>query len=408
LERELAIAIPVGQRAENLGDASVVVASAAIKESNPELAAARQRGLEVVSRAQMLGRVMDLYETRIAVSGTHGKTTTSAMIALMLEHAGMDPTALIGGDVPQWQSNARLGHGKNFVAEACEAYSSFLDLRPTISVITNVEADHLDHYETLENIVKAFEQFLSSTSRLAILWADDPHTPRLSECACRTVTFGFGDSGQLRACREENFGLYTIWRGSERMGSLRLGVPGKHNVLNALAAVAVGLEMGIPYPEIAEGLAAFVGTGRRFERLGETDDGIAVIDDYAHHPTEIRATLAAARQAFPGRRIIAVFQPHLPSRTRDLMDDFATAFVDADLAVLTDIYLAREAADPAVTGEVLALRVGASLGADRTTYVADKHNLPDALKRIAWPKDVILTLGAGDIREAGERFLRNG
>jgi UDP-N-acetylmuramate--alanine ligase len=166
--------------------------------------------------------------------------------------------------------------------------------------------------------------------------------------------------------------------------------------------------MGIPYPEIAEGLAAFVGTGRRFERLGETDDGIAVIDDYAHHPTEIRATLAAARQAFPGRRIIAVFQPHLPSRTRDLMDDFATAFVDADLAVLTDIYLAREAADPAVTGEVLALRVGASLGADRTTYVADKHNLPDALKRIAWPKDVILTLGAGDIREAGERFLRNG
>lgn len=408
LERELGIAIPVGQRPENLDDASMVVFSAAIKSDNPELVAARDRGLVVVSRAEMLGRVMDRYETRIAVGGTHGKTTTSAMLATVLERAGLDPTALIGGDLTAWNSNARVGGaGGPFVAEACEAYGSFLEIRPTISVVTNVEADHLDYYGSLERVVEAFEVFAGRTTRLLVLWADDSQTACLSAAAeCRVVTFGVGGTAGLRAVPEDGAKCgYAVYQGSDKLGKLQLAAPGRHNLLNALAAAVVGLELGLAWPAIADGLAAFAGTGRRFERLGETDCGIVVVDDYAHHPTELRATLAAARQAYPGRRIVAVFQPHLPSRTRDLMEEFANAFADADLVVLTDIYLAREPADPSVTGEHLARKVAASIGGDRVRYVAEMSQLPVRLADWVLPNDLLLTLGAGDIRAAGEGFL---
>jgi len=405
LDRELGIAIPVGHRPENVGDATLVVASAAIKDTNPEIAYARQRGIPVITRAEMLGRVMDLYGERIAVSGTHGKTTTSAMLAVMLLEAGLDPTALIGGDVAGWDGNARLGAGEVFVAEACEAYGSFLDLHPTISIVTNVEADHLDYYKTFDAIVDAFRTFLAQTTRLAVLSSDDPRTPDIRGAVSgKVVTVGMADDANVQG-RIIGNGAFEVACDGRLIGNAQLSVPGIHNVRNALAVIAVGLELGIEFESIAAGLIKFQGTGRRFEKVGETPAGVLVIDDYAHHPTEIRATLAAARATYPTRRIVAVFQPHLPSRTLDLMNAFAQSFGDADLVVLTDIYLAREQPMPGLDGSVLASRVADELGSAKVVYVADKSDLPARLAALVTPGDLLLTLGAGDIRAAGEGLL---
>lgn len=405
--REEGIDARAGHDPANLNGATRVVVSAAIKDDNPEAIAARARDLPVISRSEMLGQLMDRYAVRIAVAGTHGKTTTSAMIAQMLESAGFDPTALIGGDVPAWHANARLGKSELFVAEACEAYGSFLDMRPSLSVVTNIEADHLDYYADLDAILDAFRKFLAQTSGTAVLCADDANCMRLaSGTAAKVVRYGLSLDVDVRASVYEASPskCVVIYRG-DPLGELRLAVPGRHNLLNALAAVAVGLELGVPFAKIARGLAEFAGTGRRFERVGETRNGAIVIDDYAHHPTEIRATLAAARSAFPDKRIVAVFQPHLPSRTRDLLDDFATAFADADEVILTDIYLAREKPLEGVTGELLAERVAGARGADRVRYVADKADLPAVLDEMIRPGDVVLTLGAGDITSVGRKLV---
>jgi UDP-N-acetylmuramate--alanine ligase len=405
--KEYGIDARAGHSAANLNGATRVVVSAAVKDDNPEIVAAREAGIPVISRSEMLGELMDRYAIRIAVAGTHGKTTTSAMIAQMLEAAGCDPTAMIGSDIPSWHSNARLGKSEVFVAEACEAYGSFLDMRPTISIVTNIEEDHLDYYSDLDAIMKAFRKFLSQTSQTVILCADDPNCMRLTrETGARVVTYGFARDADVRDASDgarPGHGL-VVYRG-DALGEIALQVPGRHNILNALAAVAVGLELKVPFSKIAAGLAEFRGTGRRFEKLGETAGGVLVIDDYAHHPTEIKATLAAARNAYPERRIIAVFQPHLPSRTRDLMDGFAHAFGDAALVVITDIYLAREAPLEGVSGKLLAERVSAVRGEDHIRFVTDKADLPAELAQIAKPGDLVLTLGAGDIDKAGKRFL---
>ncbi len=407
LERELGVTIPVGHRAENLGDATLVVASAAIKDANPEMVAARQKGVPVISRAEMLGRVMDLYSDRIAVSGTHGKTTTSAMLSVLLEDAGLDPTALIGGDVAGWGTNARVGRGDAFVAEACEAYGSFLHLHPTISILTNVEADHLDYYVTFENVLAAFRQFLGETTRLAVLNADDPNTETIRDAAAgKVVTFGLSAEADVRGEQIAGSGnAFRVFANDGDLGVVALNVPGIHNVRNALAVIAVALELGVAFDRIVQGIAKFTGTGRRFERLGDTSRGVSIVDDYAHHPTEIQATLAAARTAFPDRRIVAVFQPHLPSRTRDLMDEFAASFADADLVVLTGIYLSREHAIPGLDGGTLAAKVAANLGTDRVTYIENKADIPAKIAPLLKSGDVLFTLGAGDIRAAGEALL---
>ncbi|MDR3710042.1 MAG: UDP-N-acetylmuramate--L-alanine ligase [Capsulimonadaceae bacterium] len=406
LERELGVPIPVGHQASNVGDATEVVASAAIKDANPELVYARAKGIPVISRAAMLGRVMNLHADRIAVSGTHGKTTTSGMLAVVLEDAGLDPTALIGGDVVGWGANARVGNSGVFVAEACEAFGSFLELHPTISIVTNIEADHLDHYGTLNAIVDAFCQFLASTTRLVVLSADDPHTPEVRGAAGgRVVTVGLSADADLRGAPKTGQ-TFEVFQAGQRLGDATLNIPGVHNVRNALAVIAVAMELGVPFDRIVHGLAKFHGTGRRYEKLGETADGILVIDDYAHHPTEIRATLAAARKAEPSRRIVAVFQPHLPSRTRDQLGEFAISFKDADIVVQTDIYLSREQPIPGLDGSVLAMETRRHSEPGKVIYVADKGELPQRIAEIAKPGDLVLTLGAGDIRAAGEGFLR--
>lgn len=411
LRREHGIRATAGHDAANVVGASLVVVTAAVSEkTNPEVQAARAAGIPIVSRAAMLGRLMARAKRSVAISGTHGKTTTTGMTALVLEAGGLDPTVLIGGDLPAFGGNARVGASDVFVAEACEAYDSFLELDPWISVITNIEADHLDYYGDLDNVLRSFRQFLAQTTGTAIVCGDDANVRALLPgiSAPRVVTYGFGDGVDLRGCCLRPDGCrqtFDVSHRGESLGQITVGVPGAQNALNALAAVAVGLEFGLPFGPIADGLAAFTGTGRRFERVGETKNGILVIDDYAHHPTEIRATLAAARQAFPDRRIVAVFQPHLPSRTADFKADFAESFADADFVILTDIFLARELPIEGVTGAGLAALTADRRGAERVVYVADKNALPARLTEWTQPGDVVLMLGAGDIRQAAEGFL---
>lgn len=415
LRRESGIRAEAGHAACHLSGATLVVASAAIKKDNPEIQAAREQGIPVISRAEMLGRLMARYPRSVAISGTHGKTTTTGMTAMILEAGGLDPTVLIGGDLPAYGGNARLGQSEVFLAEACEAYDSFLDLDPALAVITNIEADHLDYYGDLANVLRSFRKFLGQVTGTVILPGFDDNARLLMgplqalPNAPALVTFGLDGAVTLRAEALDADGpapSYTlVWRG-ERLGRVTLAVPGLHNVLNSLAAATVGLTLGVPFAAVASGLAAFTGTGRRFERLGETAGGVSVVDDYAHHPTEIRATLDAARRAYPERRIIAVFQPHLPSRTRDFKTEFAESFGDADHVVLTDIFLAREQPLEGVTGAGLAALTAERRGADHVTYVADKAALPARLSEIVRPNDVLLTLGAGDIRTAGEGLLK--
>ncbi len=410
LERELGVSMTVGHSSTGLamtGGAApdLVVASAAIKDDNPEMREARARGIEVVGRAELLGRVMDLYPVRIAVSGTHGKTTTSAMAARMLESSGFDPTALIGSDVPAWRSNTRVGDSGIVVAEACEAYGSFLELRPTHSIITNIEADHLDYYADLDAIVEAFRQFARQTSDKMIVCAEDGSDRLLAEASgIKLLSYGI-TRGEVTGQPTGSGSFLASYQGRS-LGEVALHIPGEHNVLNALSVVALGLTLDIPFERIAEGLATFTGTARRFELLGDLPGGITIIDDYAHHPTELRATLAAARSQYEGRRIVALFQPHLPSRTRDLMDEFAGAFSDADEVLISDIYLAREFAMPGVSAELLTERIAASRGdASHVRYSGGVEQSAAMLERMIRPGDVVLTLGAGSIRRAAELLL---
>jgi UDP-N-acetylmuramate--alanine ligase len=410
LRQESGIRAVAGHDCANLNGATLVVASAAVKKNNPEIQAARAHGLPIISRAEMLGRLMSRYERSVAITGTHGKTTTTGMTAMVLEAAGLDPTVLIGGDLPSLGGNARLGASDVFLAEACEAYDSFLDLDPQIAVITNIEADHLDYYGDLNNILRSFRKFLSQVSGSAVVCGRDPNIRTLISEVTRPRIITYGLSGNVDLCAADcsHDGLQNsysvVWKG-RTLGKINLSVPGRHNIANSLAAVGVGLEMGVPFDRIAEGLQAFHGTGRRFEHLGETADGILIVDDYAHHPTEIRATLAAARGAFPQRRLVAVFQPHLPSRTQDFCEEFAESFSDANHVVLTDIFLAREQPIEGVTGAGLAALTADRRGASHVCYVADKTLLPARLDEIAQPGDLVMTLGAGDIRLAGEGLL---
>ena len=414
LRRESGIQAYAGHDIAHLAGVTLVVATAAVKKDNPEIVAAKALGIPIISRAEMLGRLMARHTRSVAITGTHGKTTTTGMTAMVLEAGALDPTTLIGGDLPAYGGNARLGGSDVFLAEACEAYDSFLDLDPQIAVVTNVEADHLDYYGDLNNVLRSFKKFLSQVTGTVIMNECDANVQSLIEhlTAQQTgphlVTYGLCETAHLHAADIESGSASpsyaAIWKG-EVLGRITLSVPGIHNVSNSLAAVAVGLTLDVPFAKIAEGLRAFTGTGRRFERLGETPGGVLVIDDYAHHPTAIRATLAAARCAYPERRIVAVFQPHLPSRTRDFKTEFAESFAEADHVVLTDIYLAREQPIEGVSGAGLAALTADRRGADQVTYIADKTILPSRLAEIVRPGDLLLTLGAGDIRTAGEGLL---
>jgi UDP-N-acetylmuramate--alanine ligase len=414
---KLGARIRIGHDPSHVEDADLLVISSAVVESNPEVAAARARGIPVIRRAEMLGEIMRLKQG-IAVAGTHGKTTTTSLTGMVLTEAGFDPTIVVGGRVHILGTNARLGKGDYLVAEADEYDRSFLALTPVVAVITNVEADHLDTYRDLPDILDAFATFANRVPFFGsiVLCADDAGArsllPRIQK---RVVTYGAasGADAQLTAeSIELRPGGATATRFVVRdaqqgvLGEVGLRLPGLHNVANALAAVAVGRELLIPFDTIARGLESFTGVVRRFENKGERG-GVLVVDDYAHHPTEIAATLAAARQVYPERRLVALFQPHLFSRTRDFQGEFGRSLAAADLAVVMDVYPSREAPLPGVTGELVA-DAARKAGARSVTYVAEKKEVVDALERALCPGDVLLTLGAGDVVRFGEEFLSRG
>ena len=411
LER-LGAKIAVGHDPSHVENADLVVISSAVAESNAEVAAARARGIPVIRRAEMLGEIMRLKQG-VAVAGTHGKTTTTALPGLVLTEAGFDPTIVVGGQVHILGTNARLGRGDYLVAEADEYDRSFLELTPVVAVITNIEADHLDTYRDLSEIRDAFAAFANSVPFFGavVACADDPGVreilPRIKR---RVVTYGESPDARLvaRDVRlEGSCTAFDVWDAEQgRLGAVRLRLPGRHNVWNALAAVAAGRELLIPFETIARALAAFTGVVRRFEVKGERS-GVLVLDDYAHHPTEIRATLSAARQVYPDRRLVALFQPHLYSRTRDFTEDFGRALSAADVNIVMDVYPSREAPIPGVTGEIVA-DAARRAGHAAVIYTHEKKRVVDTLEQTLTSGDLLVTLGAGDVVKFGEEYLRRG
>lgn len=407
----LGLELHEGHDAANVGDADVVVMSSAVRPSNAELAEARRRGIPVVLRADMVAEIMRA-RFSIAVAGAHGKTTTTSMIALMLERAGLDPTALIGGRLPAFGSNARVGRSEYLVVEADESDRTFLRLMPAMTVVTNIDHEHLESYGGFEDLAEAFVAFASKAPfyGAAVLCVDDPHVRAIApRVRSRVVAYGIDrPEAEVRAASVTLLGggsRSTVVRrtrdGEQALGSLDLHVPGRHNVQNALAAVAVGLELDLSFEAIADGLAAFGGAERRFERKGEAG-GVTVIDDYGHHPTEIAAVLESARTGHAGRVIVA-FQPHRYSRTKQLREAFGEALALADAIVLAPIYGAGEDPIPGVTVEWLAESV--ERAAPGRVTVVDLGRLPAAVAAMSRPGDLVLTMGAGSIGSCGEAIL---
>jgi UDP-N-acetylmuramate--alanine ligase len=396
----------IGHSPSNVEGAQVVVFSTAVRDDNPELLAARAAGVPVIPRADMLAELMRM-KYGIAVGGAHGKTTTTSLIAAVLAKGGLDPTVVVGGRLRAFGSNARLGRGQFLVAEADESDGSFLRLSPALTVITNIDREHLDHYRDLEAIRQAFTHFANRVPfyGVSILCADDDEIaailPRITK---RTILYGTRPQAQVRAesiVLEPHGVRFTVVAEGRRAGEVRLQVPGRHNALNALAAVAVGLEVDVAFAHIAEALGEFHGVARRFETRGEAG-GVRVIDDYGHHPTEIAATLAAAKGL--GGRVLVVFQPHRYSRTHALAPEFGGCFGDADQVWLLDVYAAGETPIPGVSADTI-VASARERGAAHVEHAADAAHAVAAVVAAARPGDVVLTLGAGDVWKLADEIL---
>ena len=406
---QLGVALKLSHAADNVGDADAVVVSSAVKSDNPEVLAARARRIPVVPRALMLAELMRLKQG-IAIAGTHGKTTTTSLIASVLAEGGLDPTYVIGGRLTSSASNARLGAGDFIVVEADESDASFLHLQPVVAVVTNIDADHMDTYQhDFPRLQQAFIQFLHNMPFYgsAVLCADDPHVREIMPFVSRPiVTYGLGADAMIRAT-DVALGpqsRFHVSRGDQPALEIALNLPGRHNVLNALAAAAVGLDLEMPFDKIQASLASFAGVQRRFQIRGEAQ-GVLVVDDYGHHPAEIRATLAAAKAGFD-RRVVTVFQPHRYSRTQHLFNDFLTAFYQSDVLIVMDIYAAGEAPIPGVHARDLADGIAAH-GHREVLYLGgDRAAIVDYLCESTRAGDLVLTLGAGDVGQLGGELLK--
>jgi UDP-N-acetylmuramate--alanine ligase len=406
----LGATIHVGHAAQHLGDADVVVVSSAVGRDNPEIVAARQRKIPVIQRAEMLAELMRLKQG-VAIAGSHGKTTTTSLIASILHAAGLEPTVVIGGKVNAFGTNAKLGRGELLVAEADESDGSFLVLAPTFAVVTNIDAEHLDHYGTLEDVVRAFVGFANRVPfyGLAVVCIDDANVARIvPQLGKRITTYGIHRTdADYVAASVHHDGLVTRFRVLVRgqdLGAFELRMPGIHNVANALAAIAIADELEVPIEVTRKALAEFEGVQRRFTVRGETND-VLVVDDYGHHPTEIRATLAGARTSFPARRIVAAMQPHRFTRLRDNFDEFVRCMDAADVVVVSDVYTAGELPIPGVSGETLAERLRAHRPDRQVVFEPDITAMPAALALLSQPGDLVLTLGAGSITRVGPQLL---
>jgi UDP-N-acetylmuramate--alanine ligase len=401
----LGVSVFIGHNAEHLGSADVVVVSSAVSRSNPEVAAALAKRIPVVPRAEMLGELMR-FRYSIAVAGTHGKTTTTSLVASILAEAGWDPTFVIGGRLKSADTNARLGAGRYLVAEADESDASFMHLQPMIAIVTNIDNDHLaTHDGDFARLKQSFIDFLHNLPfyGLAVLCADDEHLQSILERVARPYsTYGFGETADIRAVDVQRLGLQSKYD-AVRKGHTTIGItvnlPGRHNVLNSLAAVAVATELEIPDAAIQRALANFQGIDRRLQQLGEIEwpGGRAlIVDDYGHHPTEVAATLDAVRQGWPTRRLVLAFQPHRFTRTRDLLDDFGRVLGECDVLLVTEVYAAGEAPIAGADGRAIC-RAVRSRGHIEPVFVEHVESLADSLRGVLHDGDVVLTMGAGNI-----------
>jgi len=403
----LGAVISEGHSAGNVGGADIVVLSSAIGKDNPEVRAAADAGIPLLPRSDMLGELMRI-RTGIAIAGAHGKTTTTSLAAVVLQEAGLDPTVVVGGKVKSLDANALLGRGQYIVAEVDESDGNFVRLTPSIAIITNIDAEHLDFYGGLEKIHEAFVTFANRVPfhGVVICCVDDANVRAIMPSIDRKIiTYGFDRGADIRGevQREDGTGsVFNLFEGGEDRGTIKLALPGRHNITNAIAVCALAFELDIEIDAVRRALENFEGVGRRFERRGE-EGGVLVIDDYGHHPTEIKAAVETARRSFD-RRVVAVFQPHRFTRTRDLHESFDRCFHDADLVFMTDIYSAGEKPIPGITGDLI-YRAILRGGARKAVYIPDHADLLDALESTVEDGDIVLTLGAGDIWKTGDELL---
>ncbi|MEW5745639.1 MAG: UDP-N-acetylmuramate--L-alanine ligase [Nitrospirota bacterium] len=407
--RALGIKVYIGHGAENVDRAHVVVISSAVAPDNPEVIEAKHRAIPVIPRAEMLAELGRL-KYGILVAGAHGKTTTTSLIATTLGEGGLDPTVVIGGKLNAIGSNAKLGQGVYLVAEADESDGSFLKLSPTIAVITNIDKEHMDYFKDIEALKQAFISFINKIPfyGLAVVCIENSHVREILPSIQRKVlTYGFSPKADIYARNIRNLGtrmsFEPVFKGGS-LGTFAIPIPGEHNVLNSLAAIATAIELQIPVAKVARALGNFSGIHRRFELKGEKRD-IKVFDDYGHHPSEVQATLKAARQCFDGRRVLVLFQPHRYTRTRDALDEFAVSFCDADRLFLMDIYPAGERPIEGVTAAALAEAIEKS-GFKSIDYIPERKDMIAHITAHLSPGDVLITLGAGDVYKMGEEILK--
>lgn len=400
----------IGHKAENVENADLLVYSSAVGRDNPELMRARERNIPIMSRAEMLGLLMEEYESSIAISGTHGKTTTTSMISLILDRAKLSPTILVGGNLSEIGGNVKVGESEYFVTEACEYMDSFLSLRPKMEIILNIDSDHLDYFKDIEHIASSFDRFAHLVPKEGTIIAYDanPFVNRVIKDMENTVTFGLNENCDYFA-KEIKFdgnGMpsFEVWHGGKSLARIQLQIPGEHNILNALAAFACGHTLGVDELTIKETLEAFCGTQRRFDIVGTTAKGVKIVDDYAHHPTEIKATLAAS-QNVPHNKLWCIFQPHTYTRTMALFDDFAEAFNKTDKLILAEIYAAREKNIYKISSEQLAEKIKETHPAKEVLFMKDFEKIAAYVSENAEPGDMVITMGAGDIYKVGEMLL---
>jgi UDP-N-acetylmuramate--alanine ligase len=404
--KDLGVKIMIGHDAANVREADILVYSSAVTFENPEMAEAKAKGIPIIQRAEMLAWIMEQSKTKIAVAGTHGKTTTSAMIAKVLDYGKFDPTYFIGCDMDYAEGNAKLGGGRFAVAEADESDSSFLHLSPTVAVVTNIEDDHMERFGSMSTLIDTFEEFARRVAEDGFILVDIDNVNNcelMKRVKTRFITYalkGKADFSAENLTYDRFNARFDLMRADKKLGEVELIVPGWQNILNSLPVFAIGLEFGMDFGSIAAALRTFMGARRRFQTVGEAGD-ILIIDDYAHHPTEVRATLSAARSGWPGRRILCVFQPHRYSRTMLLKDQFGTAFGDADKIFLTEIYAASEKPIPGISGKT----IEEAIKDKKVMYEPRKEKIVDALLEEVKAGDLVLTLGAGDINTVGRELL---
>ncbi|MGI6727313.1 MAG: UDP-N-acetylmuramate--L-alanine ligase [Anaerovoracaceae bacterium] len=401
----------IGHDADNVLGADLVVYSAAVSQDNPELEAAKKNGIPIATRAEALGALMKEYKNSIAVSGTHGKTTTTSMVALILEKSKLDPTILVGGNLSKINGNVKIGQGEYFVTEACEYMDNFLSLSPHYEIILNIDSDHLDYFKDIEHIVNSFEQFAKLVPKegTVIAYSANPFVNAIiRDLDCNVITFGFNEQCDYYA---ENivfnsFGMpsFNLYSKGKLLCPLQLSVPGEHNIANALAAAACCHSMGVDSSCIASTLETFTGTQRRFDVIGVTKEGIRIVDDYAHHPTEIKATLNAAGNV-PHSHLWCLFQPHTYTRTLALFDEFAKAFNEADKIIITDIYAAREKNMYKVSSKELVAEIKRTNPNKEVYYISNFDEIANFVINNADRGDLVITMGAGDIYKVAETIL---